>query len=359
MSSKQRWSRVLVSSPGESVFSIDLASGRAAAMPEVTLQSVGLRERDDLQRWITEYPEIVGPELLLISSEFDQWEIRDQRVLDRLDVLFLDASGSLVVAELKRDRASDTTDLQALKYAAYCDQLTLADVTAAYVREHHVEESEAEAALLEHAPSLVDGEFAPIKIRLVAGSFGPAVTTMVLWLRERDIDIGCVEVIARQQSEATAVLVARQILPLPEAEDYLVRRRRKEQVEESRRTSRRRLSSVAILSRAGVVDEGDVLTLKLEAFSAGDRPVIDALVAEHPAMMRASWLGRSMQQALRWEHDDEIHSATSIIRKMREMAGLPEQSIPGPDYWLLPSTGRAMYEESKLHEDAVADGLSD
>lgn len=344
-----------MSTPSESVFSIDLASGHAAAMPEITLQSVGLRERDDLQRWITEHPEIVGPELLLISSEFDQWEIRDQRVLDRLDVLFLDASGALVVAELKRDRAGDTTDLQALKYAAYCDQLTLDDVGAAYAREHSVTEEDAEAAILEHAPSLAEGEFAPIRIRLVAGSFGPAVTTLVLWLRDRDIDIGCVEVIGRQQSDTTAVLVARQILPLPEAEDYLVRRRRKEQQEESRRTSRRRLSSVAILSRAGVVDEGDVLTLKMEAFTVADRPVIEALVAEHPAMMRATWVGRSMQQALRWEHDGEVQSATSIVRKMREMAGLPEQSIPGPDYWLLPSTGRAMYEESKLHEAAIAD----
>ncbi len=327
-------------------------------MPEITLQSLGLRERSDLQRWIMDHPEIVGPQLLLVSTEFDQWEIRDQRVLDRLDVLFLDATGALVVAELKRDRASDTTDLQALKYAAYCDQLTLDDVVSAYAREHQVDPIEAEAALVEHAPSLAEGEFAPIRIRLVAGSFGPAVTTMVLWLRDRDIDIGCVEVIARQQSESSAVLVARQILPLPEAEDYLVRRRRKEQVEESRRTSRRRLSSVAILVRAGVVEEGDVLTLKLDAFSANDRPVIEALVAKHPAMLRATWLGRNTQQALRWEHDGEAQSATAIVRTMRDMAGLPEQSIPGPDYWLLPSTGRAMYEESKLHEAlaTVGDG---
>ena len=45
----------------------------------------------------------------------DQWELRAQRVEDRLDVLFLDSDGAPVVAELKRGEAPDTVDLQALK----------------------------------------------------------------------------------------------------------------------------------------------------------------------------------------------------------------------------------------------------
>ncbi len=95
---------------------------------------VGLKERADLQRWITQYPEIVGRDLLLVTTAFDQWEIRDQRVADPLDVLFLQSDGSLVVAELKRDHALDTTELQALKYAAYCSRLPATDIVDAYVR---------------------------------------------------------------------------------------------------------------------------------------------------------------------------------------------------------------------------------
>jgi hypothetical protein len=41
-------------------------------------------------------PEIVGPDLLLVTTEFDQWEIRDKKVADRLDVLFMAADGSPV-----------------------------------------------------------------------------------------------------------------------------------------------------------------------------------------------------------------------------------------------------------------------
>jgi hypothetical protein len=139
------------------------------------------------------------------------------------------------VAELKRDRAVDTVELQALKYAAYCSQLTLDDLAEEYARYHDLDPDDARARLIDHAPSLEERGPAKIRIRLLAGEFGPAVTSVVLWLSEYGIDIGCIEVRVRRGSDALAVLSARQLLPLPEAADYLVRRRRKEQEEEETR----------------------------------------------------------------------------------------------------------------------------
>lgn len=304
------------------VFVINLETGEAEPMREITLQSVGLKERADLQRWISEHPEIVGRDLLLITTEFDQWEIRDQKVADRLDVLFLDSAGSPLVAELKRDHALDTTELQALKYAAYCSQLTVDDLVDAYARYHQADPDAARAALVDHAPSVAEGELGPIRIRLVAGSFGPAVTTVVLWLRDHSIDIGCIEVVARQQSESTAILSARQLLPLPEAEDYLVRRRRKEQEEEARKRPRRALSSVVILERAGAVSEGDVLELKLDAFTAEQRPRIEQLVAGDALVARATWTGLGSQKALQWARDGHLYSPTRIVVNILELAGI-------------------------------------
>jgi RecB family endonuclease NucS len=201
---------------------IDLETGGAERLAEVTLESVGLRERGDLQRWITEHPELVGDDLLLITSEFDQWEIGARRVEDRLDVLFLTADGAPLVAELKRDRAADTTELQALKYAAFCSQLTVEDVVDIYGRHHTLDGDEAKEQVLRHAPALESGELGPVSIRLVAGSFGPSVTSVVLWLRDHDLDIGCVEITARADGNNGALITRRQIIPLPQAEDYLV-----------------------------------------------------------------------------------------------------------------------------------------
>jgi hypothetical protein len=209
---------------------IDLESRQVTPMTELTLGEAGLRERDDLQRWVTEHPELIAPDLKLVTTEFDRWEIKDQKVYDRLDALFLDSSGAPVVVEFKRDRASDTVELQALKYAAYCSQLTLDEIVEEFARAYDCSEDEAKQRLADHAPVLEDGALGSVRVMLVAGSFGPAVTSVVLWLRENGIDIGCVEVTARAVPEARhAVLSSRQIIPLPEAEDYLVRRRRKEQ----------------------------------------------------------------------------------------------------------------------------------
>jgi hypothetical protein len=206
-------------------------------MEEITMAAAGLRERQDLQRWITEHPDLVAPGLLLITTEFDRWEAREQRVADRLDALFLDTSGAPVVVEFKRDKAADTVEMQALKYAAYCAQLTFDQLVEDYSSAHDLSPEVGREQLLDHAPALEEAGPRPVKILLVAGSFGPAVTSVVLWLREYGVDIGCIEVTVRAMPGAgTAIVTAQQTLPLPQAEDYLVRRRQKEQADERARS---------------------------------------------------------------------------------------------------------------------------
>lgn len=345
----------LPSAGDEVAFLIDFEQGsvsRVTPLEEVSLQSIGLKERADLQSWVTDHPEIVGQGLLLVTSEFDQWELREQKVPDRLDVLFLDRDGAPVVAELKRDKAADTTELQALKYAAYCSQLTLDEVIEEYARFHDVAPEGARADVLEHAPMLVEGELAPVRVRLVAGSFGPAVTSVVLWLRDHDIDIGCIQVTARRIGDEKAVLSAQQIIPLPEAEDYLVRRRRKEKQEESTNRHRRTETSVTLLAQAEVVKPGDLLTLKVDAFAANIRSRIQELLAAEPDAAKAEWTG-SKVKALKWERDGQSYSPTGLVNAVRVAAGLEPAIVAGPDYWLLPN-GVSMYEQSKLVEQELA-----
>ncbi|MCY4088182.1 MAG: hypothetical protein OXG37_15175 [Actinomycetia bacterium] len=331
-------------------FSVDLETGAVESLSGMTLESAGLRERDDLQRWVAERPEIVGPGLLVVTTEFDRWELRERRVLDRLDVLFLDAGGSLVVGELKRDWAADTVELQALKYAAYCSNLTVGEVVEEYARYHSLDEGQAREQVFEHAPSLEDDELGPVRVRLVAGGFGPSVTSVVLWLRDHGIDIGCVQITARRHSERGAVVSARQLIPLPEAEDYLVRRRRREQGEETRRVARRRATTVSLLNRAGAVEVGDPVRLNVQALPAVWRPAVEELIAESAAVGEAEWSGsESTQKALRWKHDGELYSASGITRRILAMTDVEPGPLNGPSFWRLPN-GRSLYEESQLIE---------
>ncbi len=78
----------------------NVTDGQVVEMPVTTLKQIGFKERSDLQRWIEEYPEIVDRDLLMVTTEFNQWELCAQRVEDRLDVLFLASEGAPVVAEL-------------------------------------------------------------------------------------------------------------------------------------------------------------------------------------------------------------------------------------------------------------------
>lgn len=321
-------------------------------MPEVSLAEAGIRERADLQRWIERYPELIERDLLLITTEFDQWQLRDRRVPDRLDVLFLDSAGALLVAELKRDVAPDTTELQALKYAAYCSQLTVPDVVDQYARHHGVSAEDAHSAIVEHAPALQAQELGPIRVRLVANGFGPSVTHVVLFLIDHDLDIGCIEVTARRQGDAHVILTSRQILPPPAAEDYLVKRRRREQEEEVREATTRRRNSVTVLDEHDAIAAGTELQLNLDAFTPEQRAKIEEQVAASLGYGSAEWTGLGIRQALRWKHDRQFYSCSGLIWKILDELGFSPGSVPGPDYWLAPS-GRTLYYEAVAVEDAA------
>ena len=89
------------------------------ALTPVSLEGLGLLEREHLQQWVLDNPDVLGAGTQIITSEYDQFEAPDGRaVRDRLDVLGIDASGRLVVAELKRGIAPSTAHMQALNYAA-------------------------------------------------------------------------------------------------------------------------------------------------------------------------------------------------------------------------------------------------
>ena len=120
--------------PNELMFTV--RPGEAAPARPISLAEAGLKERADLQEWVRNNPEILGEDVLIVTFEFDRWRASDGRAADRLDLLGLDPDGRLVVAELKRDRAPDTVEMQAIKYAAFASRFspeTLAQAYASYL----------------------------------------------------------------------------------------------------------------------------------------------------------------------------------------------------------------------------------
>ncbi|MGI4893944.1 MAG: hypothetical protein ACRYF3_02395 [Janthinobacterium lividum] len=169
---------------------------------DTDLPAEGLQERQHLQEWVISHPEVLGDDVLVVTAEFDRWtsESDGTSARDRLDVLGIDASGRLVVAELKRGSAERNIHLQAITYAALVSRFTLDTLAAAHSdfltrRGEQVDVEAARDSLLAH----VDGELVPEVLRrprlvLLASSFPKQVTHSVVWLSEMSIDIDLVQV---------------------------------------------------------------------------------------------------------------------------------------------------------------------
>ncbi len=339
---------------------IDLHSQEAGPIGESSMAELKLLERQNLQSWVETYPEMIGVDLMLITTEFDQWELREQRVPDRLDVLMLDKDGDLLVAELKRGEAADTTDLQALKYAAYCANLTVNDVVEMHARYAKIDDAAARNAVIEHAPSLEERELGPVRVSLLAAGFGPSVSSVVLWLNDIGLDIACVQLVVRRVDEGRAVLSTRQVLPPPQAKDFLVRRRRREEVEEQRESKKKKRQTVALLNDHQAVAPGTRLELMAEKFPDEQRLAIEARIQEDPSYGEAIWTGKSSRKALRWGHDEQESSPSLIIWRLLDELGFEPTGVHGPWFWKLPS-GHSLWDEAELLQakEAGSDGATE
>lgn len=334
--------------------------GGAEPLKVVGLTEIGYKERQHLQSWVEENPDIVGRGLLLVTAELDRWRFGASRVADRLDLLFLTSDGAPLVAELKRGEAPDTVDLQALKYAVYCSQLTVEDVVEAYGSYRRLGPEEARADVFEHAPSLEEDGLGPVRVRLLAEGFRPSVTTTVMWMhQELGLDIGCVRVTARRLPDGSAVVSSRLILPPPAAEDYLVgvRRREGEQEERLRRERTvRRPNAVPRLLEAGVPAPGAKLVLRLDTFTQKEQDLVGTLLASDPSAGEAEWTGTTANSVLKWCKDGKPYSASLAIVKVLQLAGarpLGEGgSAHGPRHWEIVGDGRTLWELAELLLDA-------
>jgi len=209
----------------EFVFSVE--GSKAVAASRIALADAGLAERAHLQEWVLAHPEIMGDGILVITSEFDSWRSTSGAERDRLDILGLDRRGRLVVAELKRDRASDTVDMQAVKYAAMASRFSPEVVVSQYVEFRRrsgatLTEEEGVAQLAEH----VGGDLDPDLLRqprivLIASAFPATVTATVVWLSEMGLDLSLVRVQA-YRTEAEVIVTASQLYPIPEVEDFTI-----------------------------------------------------------------------------------------------------------------------------------------
>lgn len=209
------------------------------AVPDVTFAALGINERGDLQRLLRDQIEVIAPDTLVVCEEFGDWE--DSR--RRIDLLGIDRDANLVVIELKRTEDGGHMELQALRYAAMVSTMTFDGVVDIFDRYNKTRgvDLDAREAVLQHLdwdePN--EDDFGnDVRIVLAAAEFSRELTTAVLWLNERQIDIRCVR-IKPYGTKQNVLIDVQQVIPLPESQDYQVRLKEKQQKERAARKRQR------------------------------------------------------------------------------------------------------------------------
>ena len=174
---------------GELVFTVSGATATAAE--PIGLADAGFKERQHLQEWVIAHPEVLGAGVKIVAFEFGRWASSSGALeRDRLDVLALDSAGRLIVAELKRDKAPDTVEMQALKYAALVSRFTrddLAEVHAKYLTHRRGEGVDAETAEVEldEWAEITEESLRLPRLVLLATEFPQTVTATVVFLHQQ------------------------------------------------------------------------------------------------------------------------------------------------------------------------------
>jgi len=209
-----------------------LKDKKISEVKRTQFEAEGIQERTDLQFALRDYIDAISPDTLIIAEEFSDWTEGNRRI----DLLGIDKNANLVVIELKRDQTGVHMELQALRYAAMVSTMTFEKAAKAfqdYLDKRKIDKN-AEEELLEFLgwSDPLDEQFAvDVQIVLASGNFSKELTTTVMWLNERNLNIRCVRLQPYKLGEEILINIE-QIIPLPEAEYYLVKVR--EQAEAQR-----------------------------------------------------------------------------------------------------------------------------
>ena len=206
------------------MFEVDRDKKRLSKLDTKTFGELKIGEVEDLQEWLANCPSALGEELLIIQKEFAGFD--DTK--ERLDLLALDKSGTLVIIENKLDDSGKDVVWQALKYVAYCSTLKKSNIVQIYTdylkkqgKPDDAEESICNFLEVENIDEAEINVSTNQRFILVAANFRKEVTSTIIWLIANGINAQCMKV-TPYSFEGKLLLDVNQIIPTPEARDYMI-----------------------------------------------------------------------------------------------------------------------------------------
>ncbi|MFY1047453.1 hypothetical protein [Chryseobacterium sp. GP-SGM7] len=249
-------------------------------LSDTTFENENIYEVKNLQKYLSNSIDIIDKDLLVIATEFSDWEESRRSI----DILCVDTDGNLVVVEIKRTQDGGHMDLQSLRYASMISKMKFEKAVSTYKSylqkiNHNLDAEQAMLKFLGWSEVIEDDFAQDVRIILVSANFSIELTTSILWLNERDLDIRCVKV-NLQKDDGKIFFDIQQVIPLPEATDYQVRLKEKA-IEERlvRRESSREQSIISKLFDSNKLHVGQKVILKPALEQGIDKILITAEIS--------------------------------------------------------------------------------
>lgn len=326
-----------------------IAGTTAVPAQMVTLEEAGLSQRADLQEWVTNNPEILGPAVKLITFDPALPGGATGPQPNRMSILGLDQEGRLTVAELKWGKTPDV-DVAAIKVAAQASRI-LPDALAGHFARFHglhqapMSSDEAYAELHAHAPDLSPDSLRRPRLVLLARDFSPALTSSVVWLSEMGVDIRLVQISAFRtyaagpRGEASQPMISvKQVYPLPDAEEFSISPER--QLAREAAESKKRVQEASTVRRLVCTDsvaEGTTFTLSPRSDIGADlRAGLEDWLHEDPERRTATWQNRSTAPLV-WDADGSAYTPSALVRHLVEEATGVSRDFYGTQWWRDPA----------------------
>lgn len=288
-----------------------------------SFEEMNIWERQHIQEWVRQSPEVLGEELLVVSIEFDRFA----NSKDRLDILAIDRQGNSVVVELKRDPFAGYADLQSIRYAAMISAMTIEKLLPYYVDYQKnylgVKNPSEESSRTNIEEFVNDDSFEELsnrpRIILCSEGFSQEITNTVLWLNSNGLDITCIKIKPHKVGDKI-IIVPTKIIPLQEARQYLIDIRKKEEKETTETKIRPR--TMRIILENGLVKKGDRIVLKNDLpsylkFEENNNKFTAVITGK---------LGKS--NAISWDFDGEEYSISALTWQIFK-DNHPDQKDPG------------------------------
>jgi len=305
-------------------------------LPSTTFEMEKIYEVKDFQKYLSNSIEVIDNDLLVISTEFSDWEDSKRSI----DILCIDVDGNLVVIEIKRTQDGGHMELQSIRYSAMIANMKFDKAVKtyeAYLKKIN-SQIDAETKLLNFlgwADIKVDEFAQEVKIILISSDFSIEVTTSVLWLNEKELDIRCIKV-KLQKDDENVYFDIQQIIPLPESTDYQIKLKEKAAEERLIRTENKREQSiVSKLFDSNKLYIGQKIILK---------PAIEQNIAKE---LVTATITRRGKKCLKLESDDNIYSFSNLrgvlVKRYNLQNVKPEWGFTLRNDWMIES-GKTLAE---------------